>query len=104
MNQKDLEMLQATGLRVLVIDENTVFPGEDEDAENAEESEDNEDNEEDDDNTCPTCVGTGEGMYDGASCSNCGGKGFLRPEPDDDCDPPDDFGDDNYCDEEGNRL
>ena len=97
MNQKDLEMLKATGLRVLVIDENTVFPGDDEDAEAAEESGD-------DDDYCSTCAGTGEGQYDGTSCSNCGGSGVLCPEPDDDCDPPDDFGDDNYCDEEGNRL
>ncbi len=26
---------------------------------------------------CPTCNGSGEGMYDGSRCSNCGGSGEV---------------------------
>lgn len=33
--------------------------------------------EDDEDNECPTCSGTGEGMYDSQSCVVCLGKGFL---------------------------
>jgi hypothetical protein len=33
--------------------------------------------EEDEDNTCTHCAGTGEGMYDGASCRTCQGRGYL---------------------------
>lgn len=33
----------------------------------------------DNDDTCPTCMGCGEGRYDGTSCSTCKGKGVLRP-------------------------
>jgi len=33
---------------------------------------------EDDDGYCIFCAGTGEGQYDGASCSNCGGRGYQR--------------------------
>ena len=29
------------------------------------------------DNTCRFCDGTGEGMYDGQSCTKCKGKGTL---------------------------
>lgn len=29
------------------------------------------------DNTCGWCSGTGEGQYDGSSCSHCRGKGYL---------------------------
>lgn len=48
--------------------------------------------EEDEDNTCCTCQGTGEGMYDGASCSSCRGSGVNRCKPEiDDFDPPSDF-------------
>lgn len=38
-----------------------------------------EEDDEDEDDTCPTCQGCGEGMYDGASCSTCGGSGVIRP-------------------------
>jgi len=26
---------------------------------------------------CPTCNGSGEGMYDGSKCSTCGGSGEV---------------------------
>ena len=42
---------------------------------------------------CGGCNGTGEGQYDGASCSWCGGSGFERPERD-----PDDFAIPEYWD------
>lgn len=36
------------------------------------------DEEEDDGHgICPTCSGSGEGMYDGSTCSRCGGKGEV---------------------------
>ena len=38
--------------------------------------------EEDDDDYCTSCAGTGEGMYDGAHCSACNGRGVKRT---DDC-------------------
>jgi hypothetical protein len=44
--------------------------------------------EEEDDGYCYACAGTGEGQYDGASCSGCGGKGFRLPHPDEDYEPP----------------
>lgn len=48
-----------------------------------------EEDEDEDDGYCYTCAGTGEGQYDGASCSACGGKGYQRRHyADDDCDPP----------------
>lgn len=34
---------------------------------------------EDDDNTCHSCLGTGEGMWESASCGSCNGRGVLRP-------------------------
>lgn len=41
------------------------------------------------DGYCTTCAGTGEGQYDGARCSACGGKGIRKAKPDpDDYDPP----------------
>ena len=48
---------------------------------------------EDDDNECYTCRGTGEGQFDGTSCSACGGSGIARPKHDDDedFDIPDDY-------------
>jgi hypothetical protein len=47
---------------------------------------------EDYDDTCRTCDGTGEGMYDGASCRSCGGSGVEKRERDpDDFDEPDDY-------------
>ena len=48
---------------------------------------------EDDESICPGCNGSGEGQYDGTTCSSCGGSGvcysgeddedFDEPEPDD---------------------
>lgn len=43
----------------------------------------------DDDDDCPACDGTGEGMHEGESCIQCGGRSWLKPqrtreEPDDD--------------------
>jgi DnaJ-class molecular chaperone len=32
---------------------------------------------EDEDHTCVACTGTGEGHWDGSSCTNCGGKGEI---------------------------
>lgn len=46
--------------------------------------------EEEDDGYCTYCAGTGEGMYDGARCSACGGKGFVRTAPEFD-EPDDDY-------------
>lgn len=41
---------------------------------------------------CSGCDGTGEGQYDGASCSWCGGSGFERPSADEeDFDIPEDW-------------
>ena len=41
---------------------------------------------------CYTCRGTGEGQFDGTSCSACGGSGIVRPtRDDDDFDIPDDY-------------
>jgi transcription initiation factor IIE alpha subunit len=34
-----------------------------------------EDEDDDYDYICPQCSGSGEGMYDGSSCSRCGGTG-----------------------------
>lgn len=34
--------------------------------------------EDDGDAICPTCSGSGEGMYDGTRCSSCGGSGVER--------------------------
>lgn len=50
---------------------------------------DEEDNEEyyDDDVLCVHCNGSGEGMYDGTTCSMCGGSGVI--DEDDDRDEPD---------------
>lgn len=61
---------------------------------------DEEDNE--DDGYCTACAGTGEGQYDGASCSYCRGKGYVVPKwyIEDSLDEPDD----RYCDEEGNLV
>jgi DnaJ-class molecular chaperone len=33
--------------------------------------------EDDDESTCPTCHGTGDGAYEGESCWNCRGRGYL---------------------------
>ena len=53
--------------------------------------------EDDGDTTCPTCDGTGEGMYDGASCRACGGSGEIHGDSDpDDFDEPYDDADDDY--------
>lgn len=41
---------------------------------------------------CSGCNGTGEGQYDGASCSWCRGSGFERPSADEeDFDIPEDW-------------
>ena len=37
-----------------------------------------DDYEPEDDPTCDDCRGTGEGLYDGASCTTCRGKGWLQ--------------------------
>ena len=34
------------------------------------------------DDTCPTCSGSGEGKYDGSTCSRCHGRGVLPGETD----------------------
>jgi hypothetical protein len=51
----------------------------------------------DDYEDCSYCSGTGEGRYEGQSCSHCGGSGVEPAEQDDDDfdipDEPDDFGD-----------
>jgi len=40
---------------------------------------------------CWACAGTGEGLYDGATCTVCKGRGYRLPHPDaDDVDPPED--------------
>lgn len=49
---------------------------------------------------CDLCNGTGEGMYDGESCHKCHGTGMLPGTDDDDFDPPDDYNDNDYGDEE----
>lgn len=44
-----------------------------------------------DDGYCHTCAGTGEGQYDGGSCTACGGKGVRKAKSDaNDYDPPED--------------
>lgn len=40
-----------------------------------EEAELEEEHEDEADYVCPQCSGSGEGMYDGSSCSRCGGTG-----------------------------
>jgi len=40
--------------------------------------------EDDDDYVCPTCRGSGEGMYDGAACRKCHGTGVEPVEKEDD--------------------
>jgi DnaJ-class molecular chaperone len=41
---------------------------------------------------CAGCNGTGEGQYEGANCSSCGGSGFERVSADeDDFDIPEDW-------------
>lgn len=45
--------------------------------------------EDDEDNTCSLCQGTGIGQYgdpDTSRCSDCGGSGVCRSNPDDDYD------------------
>ena len=55
------------------------------------------DGDEDIDDTCGTCSGTGEGQWDGASCSSCGGSGVAKGEHDpDDFNEPDDYPDDDW--------
>jgi hypothetical protein len=44
-------------------------------SEEPDELDDQDDGFEDDE--CPSCGGTGEGMFDGQSCAVCRGKGFL---------------------------
>jgi len=34
---------------------------------------DDDDHDEDDDDICPDCNGSGEGMYDGTTCTTCHG-------------------------------
>jgi len=45
---------------------------------------------EEDDGYCPTCAGTGEGQYDGSSCSDCKGRGYRKGTSPDDFQEPDD--------------
>lgn len=45
------------------------------------EDRDSEDEPEEDDGFCSACAGTGEGAYDGASCSSCGGHGYVKSKP-----------------------
>ena len=37
-----------------------------------------DDEDEDCDDICPSCNGSGEGMYDGTRCSRCKGRGVSR--------------------------
>jgi len=47
---------------------------------------------EDEEEYCPSCSGTGEGLFDGSRCSTCGGSGEVRGESDyDDFDIPDEL-------------
>ena len=41
--------------------------------------------------TCPTCNGSGEGMYDGTRCHACKGSGAERVESEPDDQDEDDF-------------
>lgn len=43
------------------------------------------------DGHCHTCDGTGEGQYDGARCSACGGSGVLHSHDSEDFNEPNDF-------------
>ena len=36
----------------------------------------------DDEEICPSCNGSGEGMFDGTRCRSCGGSGVERTERD----------------------
>ena len=44
------------------------------------------DDDEDEGMICPACNGSGEGMYDGSTCSRCGGYGEISANEDDDYD------------------
>ena len=48
-----------------------------------------ETDDDEDDGYCNACAGTGEGRYDGSSCSDCGGKGFVKGAGSDDFNEPD---------------
>ena len=37
-----------------------------------------DDESDEDDNICPSCNGSGEGMYDGTTCRSCKGRGVSR--------------------------
>ena len=45
------------------------------DWDDAEEDKHEPDDDDDDIGICPTCNGSGEGMFDGSTCSDCGGWG-----------------------------
>lgn len=53
---------------------------------------------------CAACSGSGEGMYDGSTCCQCGGQGVVNPSEDDDwedaeCDRADLENDRRKCEE-----
>jgi DnaJ-class molecular chaperone len=45
---------------------------------------------------CATCNGSGEGMYDGSTCSACKGSGVEPVQRDDSDDEPPDYDDQYY--------
>jgi len=53
---------------------------------------DDDPSDEDEPDICSGCNGSGEGQYDGTSCSTCGGSGVIYPgNPDDDERPSYDY-------------
>ncbi len=65
---------------------------------NNDEDEDMDEYDDDEPDTCGSCNGSGEGMYDGSTCSTCRGKGVIFSRRDD----PSDYHDSSdYYDDPG---